>query len=160
MAEFKQALEYVLGNEGDISDHPQDRGGLTKYGISQRIYPDLDIPSLTLDDAMRIYERDYWCRLNIAMLKDQKVATKMLDSVVVMGPKAIRALQRALRAVGREVEEDGVLGPVTAQAVNSTDPDKLLPAIRSELASMMRKIVLMAPAQGVFLDGWLNRAYG
>jgi len=59
---FDRAFEIVIGAEGGYSNDPKDRGGETKYGISKRAYPYLDIPSLTLDNAMqKIVELRYGC---------------------------------------------------------------------------------------------------
>ena len=49
MSDFDKAFELVIGHEGGLVDHPADPGGLTKYGISKRAYPNLDIRNLTLD---------------------------------------------------------------------------------------------------------------
>lgn len=57
---FDKAIEFVLKWEGGYVNHPDDPGGETKYGISKRAYPDLDVANLTLDDAKVIYKRDYW----------------------------------------------------------------------------------------------------
>lgn len=57
---FETAIAYVLRYEGSLSDDKRDPGGLTKFGISQRAYPDLDIAGLTLNEAKQIYLRDYW----------------------------------------------------------------------------------------------------
>lgn len=57
------AIGTLLDVEGGYVDHPADPGGRTNYGISQRAYPDLDIRALTRDDAIGIYERDYWDRI-------------------------------------------------------------------------------------------------
>lgn len=53
-------MEFVLAWEGGYTDDPTDPGGRTNFGISQRAYPDLDIASLTREDAVAIYRRDYW----------------------------------------------------------------------------------------------------
>jgi len=49
MADFDPAVAKTLIREGGarFTDNPDDRGGATKYGISQRAYPGVDIPSLT-----------------------------------------------------------------------------------------------------------------
>lgn len=68
MADFEWAVEFVLRMEGGFQNNPNDKGNYrpdgtlvgTKYGISARSYPHLDIPNLTKDDAKFIYERDYW----------------------------------------------------------------------------------------------------
>lgn len=57
---FDSAFSFVIGSEGEYSNDPDDPGGETKYGISKRAYPHLDIKNLTLDDAKSIYWQDYW----------------------------------------------------------------------------------------------------
>jgi len=57
---FDQAFAIVVGIEAGYADDPADPGGQTKYGISKRAYPQIDIASLTLDQAKAIYLRDYW----------------------------------------------------------------------------------------------------
>ena len=46
--EFNKCIEIVLKFEGGLSDHVEDRGGLTNYGISQKAYPKIDIKKLKL----------------------------------------------------------------------------------------------------------------
>ena len=48
---FDHAVKEILRHEGGYVDDPVDRGGETKYGISKRSYPDLDIANLTLEQA-------------------------------------------------------------------------------------------------------------
>ena len=62
MEPFQRALAFVLNAEGGekITDDPRDRGGLTRWGISQTAYPKLDIRSLTRAQAEQIYRTDYW----------------------------------------------------------------------------------------------------
>jgi lysozyme family protein len=57
---FPRAFEIVIGAEGGYVNDPNDPGGETKYGISKRVYPNEDIPNLTLDHAKDLYHRDYW----------------------------------------------------------------------------------------------------
>jgi lysozyme family protein len=54
---FDRSLAFVLKWEGGDT---VDTGGETKYGISKKAYPNLDIPNLTLEQAKLIYRRDYW----------------------------------------------------------------------------------------------------
>lgn len=60
--DFDRAVDFVLEREGGLSEDPNDPGGLTKYGISQKAYPNLDIKNLTIDDAKKIYYEDYWLK--------------------------------------------------------------------------------------------------
>ena len=64
MAEFKAAFQLVIANEGEYVNDPQDPGGETKFGISKRSYPQLDIKNLTIDQAQNIYKTDFWDKIN------------------------------------------------------------------------------------------------
>ena len=111
---FANALGIVLRHEGGLSDHPDDPGRLTKYGISQAAYPDLDIANLLLADAARIYERDYWqaCRCDDL---PYPVALAVFDTAVNCGvARSIRFLQASVGA-----KKDGLVGPATLAAVKS-----------------------------------------
>ena len=57
---FDKAIDFVLSIEGGYVNDPKDPGGETKYGISKRAYPDVDIARLTESEAKEIYKRDYW----------------------------------------------------------------------------------------------------
>jgi lysozyme family protein len=88
------------------------------------------------------------------------VAGKLLDAAVNLGiAPAVRALQRALRAAGRRLDDDGKLGPVTLEAAATLAPETVLPALREALAGHYRLIAASNPAQARFLTGWLARAY-
>jgi lysozyme family protein len=80
-------------------------------------------------------------------------------AVNVGSTKAHLLLQRALRAVGNPVKEDGVLGKITLAAVNAADAGELLAALRSEAAGYYRNIVTKNASQNRFINGWLKRAY-
>jgi len=60
--DFDKALKFVLKWEGGYSNDPRDPGGETKYGISKRSYPELDISKLTLKQAKEIYYQNYWLK--------------------------------------------------------------------------------------------------
>jgi lysozyme family protein len=60
---FEKAFQFTIGAEGNYSNDPQDPGGETKFGISKRSYPSLDIKNLTLDQAKQIYLVDYWGKM-------------------------------------------------------------------------------------------------
>ena len=104
----------MLANEGGYSSNPADPGGATKFGISARSNPALKIAALTRDAAVEIYWHEWWLRFGFAELP-APAAAKTFDLAVNIGAgHAIECLQRALRACGRPVTEDGVIGAVTA----------------------------------------------
>jgi lysozyme family protein len=59
---WDKAIDFVFKWEGGYFDDPN--AGETKYGISKRAYPDLDIATLTPTEAKAIYKSDYWDKLN------------------------------------------------------------------------------------------------
>jgi lysozyme family protein len=59
-ADFDKALRFVLSFEGGYVNDPRDPGGETRYGISKRAHPDVDIKNLTREQAAHIYYRSYW----------------------------------------------------------------------------------------------------
>ena len=108
---FDTAFERVIGHEGGYVNDPRDAGGETKYGISKKAYPSVDIKNLTLEQAKAIYLRDYWNKCHIDQLPSQ-VRYEMFDTAVNMGiGAAIRIAQRALKVVS-----DGIWGRNTTAA--------------------------------------------
>ncbi|GAJ46890.1 hypothetical protein HE1_01232 [Holospora elegans E1] len=111
---LEHAVSFVLSHEGGYSNDIDDDGGETKFGISKRIYPDLDINALTIDQAKAIYKRDFLEPQLYKDIKDVNLATKVFDLAVNMGSNwAHRLVQRALRATGQDILEGGILGPMT-----------------------------------------------
>lgn len=157
---FEQAISFILHHEGSYVNDFNDKGGETKYGISKRSYQDVNIAALTKEQAIAIYRRDFWDKYHYNNIVDIKLATKVFDLAVNLGPYwAHRLLQRALRTTGQYVLEDGILGPVTLASVNNSDSTDLLAALKSEAAGYYRSLVLAKQDQDKFLKGWLNRAY-
>ena len=156
MATFDKAIGTVLEHEGGYSFDPNDPGGETKYGISRKAYPGLDVKALTLDQAKAIYKRDYWI---YSRIQDQDVATKVFDMAVNLGPPAAhRLLQTALNGPGGNVAVDGVFGPQTLAATNRVNPEQLLQELRAQAAVYYAQTVLTNPSEQKFLLGWMRRA--
>ena len=81
---YVQIENWILKAEGGYVNDPNDPGGETKYGISKAAYPDLDIAGLTINQAMDIYEKDYW-NANGLDNYDIKVAFMLFDIAVLQG---------------------------------------------------------------------------
>ena len=119
--DFDTAFERLIGHEGGYVNDSQDLGGETKYGISKRAYPSEDIKGMTLDRAREIYARDYWGPAGCDAVPDG-VKFDLFDMAVNSGVRqSIKTLQRA---VGETA--DGVLGPLTLQAVQSMPAHRLV----------------------------------
>ncbi len=98
---FEKAFQYLIQNEGGYVFNKNDPGGETKFGISKRSYPALNIKELTLEDAKKIYYRDFWLKGRFEEILDDFVATQVFDFSVNLGMRAaVIVLQRSLRSVG------------------------------------------------------------
>ncbi len=131
----------VVDREGLLSDHPSDPGGLTKYGISQRAYPHLDIRNLSRADAIHIYQRDYLVKYKLHELSNAQNAEILLDWFV--NGATVKATQKAVAAT-----QDGVIGPETLKAWDDADPHRLLLARLDYYVNIVKH---------PFLRGWVNR---
>ena len=159
MANFETAVNSLFQEEGGYVNDKADAGGETKYGISKRSYPNLDIKNLTISDAGNIYKRDFWLPNRYASINDQTVATKVLSMAVNMGSiNANILLQRSCNECGEMVVADGVIGPVTLAAINRLDGKILLEVYRQKCREYYYKIVMTHPKFEKFLKGWIKRA--
>lgn len=91
MNHFDRVMAFILDEEGGYVNNPADPGGETKYGISKRAYPTLNVASLTVEDAKRIYRRDYWDVLGLDAVEKYGPALVLMDCGVNQGVK--RAMQ-------------------------------------------------------------------
>lgn len=126
---FDSAVEFVLQREGGYVNNPKDRGGETKYGISKRSYPDLDIANLTPEQAKEIYRKDFWQAIDGDNIADPKAALVAFDAAVNHGPGYAKKL----------------LGLGDAKA--------MIDARRKKYAAIIAK----DPEQSAFERGWENR---
>lgn len=154
---FLKAVEKVLVHEGGYVSDPHDPGGETKYGISKRTYPKLDIKHLTRDVAISIYFRDWWQRYGYEMIADDALAAKVFDFAVNMGPsRAHKLLQEAVnRTSPAGLSVDGQLGPLSIKAVNDHYNSSLLLAEFRLGAISFYASLKNAPR---YLLGWVRRA--
>lgn len=150
---FDDVFDRLIGVEGDYVNDPKDPGGETKYGISKRAYPALDIAGLTREEAKAIYLRDFWNPIEADMLP-AAAAFQVFDFAVNSGIEtATRYLQRALG-----VADDGHFGPESqrAAAVYAEKPEgeaRLVMQLNAERLDFMTKLKGW-PRDG---KGWARR---
>jgi lysozyme family protein len=140
----------VLDAEGGstVTDDPQDPGGLTKWGISQRAFPDLDIRNLTKEQAKELYRFHYFNRCRCGSFPPQ-IALALFDGAVNQGPhRAIQLLQKALG-----VTPDGVVGEETISAAQRADQGEALVDYLSHRAAHY------ATLNARFHRGWFRRLF-
>ena len=96
-ADVQKSLVVVFGFEGGLQCDRNDPGnwtsgrvgtgrqGCTKYGIATNTYPNLDIRDLTIQQAARLYERDFWNPNHLTEFESQALATEIFDTSVNCG---------------------------------------------------------------------------
>lgn len=125
-----EGLGFVLNTlEGgaEVVDN-RDGGGITKFGITKRNNPDVDVANLTFDQAMRIAESRYW----------QTAYNNAHPAVALI---AFDAGFINSKSFGREIATKYANDPVGALA-----------AYRSRLQDIATK-----PDKARFLQPWMNR---
>ena len=145
---FDEAFDKLIDHEGGYVNDLKDPGGETKFGISKRSYPTVNIATLTLDDAKKIYLCDYWDRTRCSDLPPQ-VAFQVFDTAVNSGVgQATRFLQRA---VG--VADDGIIGPMTIAAAYRLQPDQVAARFNGHRLAFMAQL----STWDAFGKGWARR---
>ncbi len=133
--EFNTFFDRLISHEGGYVNDPNDAGGETKWGISKRSYPHLDIKILTRDDAKQIYYDDFWMHLDADNLYDG-VAWQLFDFAVNSGIQtAIRAFQRALN-----VADDGMFGRISKTAATAMSETDQIMRINAERLDFMTRV--------------------
>ena len=164
-SKFDSAFKRLMIFEGGHVIDERDSGGETKYGISKRSYPHLNIKSLTKKQAKEIYRSDWWEKYKYDKMATMcegdynEIAIRLFILAVNIGPKsAHKCLQRALVSCGEELDIDGIIGGHTKRLLLSNGHRIIFP-FRSEAAGFYRALVAGRPELKPFLKGWLDRAY-
>ena len=157
---FNKIMEWEGG--GRYHEVFGDAGGATKWGVSQRTYPHLDIRNLDVETARGIFRRDYWDKVSADVLPEA-IQHAVVDFAFNSGPKrAAVKLQRAINyALGVDnLVEDGQIGPKTVYYAGEPGGHRLLTVYRALRVEFLVGIANRDPSQRKFLYGWLRRANG
>lgn len=168
---FDKAFEKVMWEEGGYTNHPDDPGGATKYGVSLRwlksIFGDLNEDGvvdehdvLVVDKmvAKRLFYEHFWKPNRCGEIAYEELAIKLFDLSVLMGVHtAAKLLQKAYNVLTPDPEwqlkVDGLVGPKTLHAVNTyRHPLALLGALKGEGYERLKMI-----ANPSFMAGWVKR---
>lgn len=119
---FDEAIRFILRWEGGYANDPNDPGGETKFGISKRAHPEVDIKELTQEDAIEIYYERYWLESLVPALPAE-IRLAYFDSVINQGPGAAAKM---LQEAAGGIKVDGAIGPNTLKKLYDVDVDAML----------------------------------
>jgi len=177
---IEDLIEEVIAREGGYSNHPADRGGPTRWGITQAVARQHgfagDMRVFPREEAAAIYRRLYWLRPRIADVAERApaLAAELFDTGINMGPAvASRFLQRALNALNRNGKDyadmavDGAIGPATLAALDAFLDHRgppgeavLIKAVEALQGERYLALAERRPANEAFLYGWLANRIG
>ena len=175
-----ELIEAVIEREGGYVDHPADRGGATRWGITEAVARRHgwrgSMRAFPRGEAVAIYRRLYWYRpgLEAVAARAPRLAAEMFDTGVNMGPPvAIGFLQRALNALNRGATDhadltiDGRIGPATLAAIDAflairraVGEGVLVKAVDALQGERYIALAERRPANEAFLYGWLAQRIG
>lgn len=162
LSNWELSLKYVLVSEGGYTNHPNDPGGPTNFGIIQTEYSKwlgrkatiADMKAMKRETAALIYLAKYWNSMRCSELSsglDYLLFDFAVNAGVGQAPKTFQ------RCLG--VTVDGKLGPATmaAFASHASDPVGLIESFTKAKRAFYTSISTTKPKLKVFLKGWFNR---
>lgn len=149
---FEKCLEFVLKWEGGFVNDPNDPGGRTIYGISEKAHPEVWAKGVpTKEAAKEIYKKEYWDKIKGDDLPDG-LDLAVFDAAVNMGVnRAVRLLQEMANMPPPEI--DGIVGDKTLRALRQ----QLVNAYGILRVQYYERIIKKFPNLARYQKGWFNR---
>jgi lysozyme family protein len=177
---IESLIDEVIDREGGYSNHPADKGGATRWGVTQAVarghgYAG-DMRQFPREQAVQIYRRLYWQKPGFDRVAPlmPRIAAELFDTGVNMGPgTAAGFLRRALNALNRngqdyaDIASTGLIDDSVVNAVRaymnirgSKGQGVLLKAIEALQGERYVRLAETRPANEAFLYGWLANRIG
>lgn len=161
---FDIAMDFTMKWERGYVNHPDDPGGATKDGVTQRVYNawrrsrSLAIRAvslLTRGERDAIYRKRYWKKAGCPIMPTI-LSIAVFDYAVHSGTRrAVRQLQKLVGTV-----PDGIFGPHTEKWVKRTislkEPEKFVHMYIEERMGFLQRLGRKRRYRA-FLRGWMNR---
>jgi len=160
---FDTVMDWVFTHEGGYSIDRNDPGNWTggkvgkgqlkgtKFGISAKAYPNLDIKSLTKEQARALYKRDYWDKVKGDDLP-AGLDYVAYDAAINSGPP--QSAKWIQRAVG--VDADGLIGAQTLAAIDAAarkNEEALIASATSQRLAFLKSLKTWSR----YGNGWKRR---
>ena len=159
---LKKTTNWILVHEGGYVNHPEDPGGATNMGVTQRTYDawrrragkaTQTVRNITFEEVVMIYKDQYWDKVWGDLLPDGLDYT-LYDFAINSGPS--RAIEFVQRILGN-VAVDGVMGNETYDAIRSkNDIEQLIIDINFERWKWLKRLRHWK----TFGKGWTRRVMG
>lgn len=173
-------IDEVIAREGGYSNHPADRGGPTRYGITQAVARANgfagDMRAFPRAHAEAIYRKLYWHVPGFDRVAPRApiVAAELFDTAVNMGvATACRFLRRALNALNRgasdypDIPTTGLIDAALETALRgfmakrgTAGEQVLLKALEALQGERYVALAEGRPGNEAFLYGWLANRIG
>jgi lysozyme family protein len=175
MKTVDQLIDEVIGKEGGYSNHPADKGGPTRWGVTEQTarahgYKG-DMKAYPREMAVEVYRATYWKLPGYDRVAAvfPAVASEMFDTGVNMGVGVPgKMLQRALNLLNRgatdypDIAVDNMLGKGTVAALEAYKAKRgaagelvLLTTLNGFQLARYAEITEARPANEAFFYGWV-----
>ena len=171
-----QIIEGIVGREGGFTDNPKDKGGPTRWGITQAVARQYgytgDMRTLPREVAKAIYLELYYVgpKFDQVHALSPRIAEELTDTGVNCGQAvAAKFLQRALNAFNREASiypdiiVDGQLGIRSLAALRAylehrgaEGEEVMLKALNCLQGERYIGLAEGRPANEEFVWGWIK----
>lgn len=150
--DFNRAFDLLISHEGGFSNHPDDPGGATMYGVTEKVARANgftgNMRDYTLDMAKAVYRKSYWDACRCEQMPNE-IRYPLFDAAVNSGPvQSIKWLQQALG-----VKSDGIIGPVTLKTTLEANPY----ALRQAMIGKRLRFMTDLRNWPSFSKGWSRR---
>lgn len=172
-------IDSLIQREGGYVNHAADRGGPTRYGVTQSVARENgyngDMRELPLSLAKRIAADRYWHPLHLGdvAVHSEALAESMFDFCYHSGVRRpAETLQRLLNVLNREQRDyrdlgvDGIVGGKTLgalQAYRELRGNDGMQVLRHGFDALRTAFLVSlaerAPSQEAFSYGWLRRVF-
>ena len=162
MGNLDRCLAVTLREEGGKFHHKKDPGGRTNFGVIQRVYDkyrksrgleERTVYEIDKNEVRDIYAKYYWNPLQCDEMPPG-IDLAVFDFGVNSGiSRSAKYTQRILRKVDKSIKIDGLIGPVTIDALNEVDPDWFINRLKDDRLAFVNRI----PYKKYFIKGWTRR---
>ena len=119
MDTFDTAMIWIITTDSEFCT--DGAGNESKFGITKKRYPEIDIPALTIDQAREIYLYDYWNKYRCEELKPA-VGLFLLDRLIQHeAAVAVRMLQLISNQTA-----NGIMSDTSINSINRIDDQYII----------------------------------